>query len=228
MKLIPEILLVSLFLFLYLVFVYAKDNFILLRKNITLEYLFNISFVGFLIGIISARIVYVLEHLSVKYLNPLVLFLFPYFPGLSVAGGVIGFSVYLFWATKQKKFPFWNIFDIFSLSLFFSFCIGELLVFLTNLILQRTFTLAELVGSGIILLFFVIFSIVYTKSTLKDGSLGFLILSFLVLIQNIVRLIIRGKFALSISHMNFEDLLLGILFLIYFTLFIQRQVSKKK
>ena len=78
----------------------------------TLEVLFNVAFYTMGVGLLSARIVYIVLHFSFGFLNPLVFFLFPYFPGLSLTGGVVGGAVFVL-LYKRKRFPTGRIFDFF-------------------------------------------------------------------------------------------------------------------
>ncbi len=137
MEFFLEILIVCLLLFLYWIFVLAKDDFILLRKNVTLEHLFNLTFLTLIIGILYARVFYVLGHLNPKYLDPLVLILFPYFPGLSLAGSLIGGISFIAFRSIKRKIPFGRIFDIFSLSFFFVWPIGFLLTQAINFFMLK-------------------------------------------------------------------------------------------
>src|SRR5438270_6523068 len=116
MQFIVLIILFCFFIALFCIYLLSRDDFILLRKNITLEQVFNYAFVSLAVGILSARIVYVLLHPSLRYLNPLVFLIFPYFPGLSTIGGVIGVMIFLLAVSRKKKIPKGRLYDIFSLS----------------------------------------------------------------------------------------------------------------
>lgn len=206
MQFIPEILLICLLIFLYSIFSYAKDNFILLRKNVTLEQIFNMTFLCFFFGVFVSRIFYVLENPNTKYFNPLVLLMFPYFPGLSFAGGIAGGFILLFYLSKKKKQPFWNIFDICSLSFIITEAIGILLVFVVNAITLRSISLVLLIGGIISIVLFIIMTIVFSKNILKDGSTGFFALVIIISHQLIMRVFLKGRIALTP-----EDILLGAL-----------------
>src|SRR5579885_266856 len=152
MILLPEILLICCLIFLYCLFVFAKDDFLLLRKNITLEQLFNVAIIGFLISLFTARVGYVLEHLHPRYLDPLVFIIFPYFPGLSPAGGILGGSLFLWISAKKKKIPLGRFADIVGISFLFAWAIGMLLFSLVEILVERKFFL-YLPASIIVFLF---------------------------------------------------------------------------
>lgn len=230
MQFIPEIVVICLIFFLYSVFVFTKDNFVLLRKNVTLEQLFNIAFSNFFFSIFCARIVYILEHLSINYLNPLVFLLFPYFPGLSFAGGIAGCIFFLWYSTKKKKLPFLNIFDIFSLSLFLSIPIGMLLITLGNFIILRRVSYVFIWSSLAEFILLASMSLLFTKNKFKDGSLGFLIFSFITFTQFILRMFLRSK--ANYFRLDSEDILLAVITIILLIFCIRQEslqsVTKKR
>lgn len=120
------ILLVCLFIFLYCVYVLANDDFIFLRRDVTMEKLFNIIFLGSLFGLFTARLFYGLFFAKDIFSNLLVFLVFPYFPGLSLLGGVVGIGVYfIFLATRKKdELSLGRIFDFFSIAFLISLPVG--------------------------------------------------------------------------------------------------------
>lgn len=108
--------LITFLVFLFTFYVLAKDDFVYLRKNITLEQLFDTVFLGLPIVLLLARILYVAFHPSWAYLNPFVFFIVPYFPGLFVGGGILGAVIFLFTFTKNKKIPSMRLADELSLA----------------------------------------------------------------------------------------------------------------
>lgn len=99
------ILLVCLLVYLFTVHLLAKEDLVFVRKNITLETLFNLAFYTCGMGLLASRIVFVALHFKPGYFHPLVFLLFPYFPGLSLVGGIIGAMLFLMLYGKRKKNP---------------------------------------------------------------------------------------------------------------------------
>ena len=110
------VLIPAFLIFLYCLYILGRDDITFIRKNVSLEQLFNIAFITFLVGMLAARILYVALNPSRDYLNPLVFFIFPYFPGLSWLGGVLGGSLFLLYHAKRRKLPVGRIFDYFAIS----------------------------------------------------------------------------------------------------------------
>ena len=183
MEFFVEILIVCLTLFLYWVFILGKDDFILLRKNVTLEHLFNLTFLTLIIGLIFARIFYVFENLSPRFLQPLVLFLFPYFPGLSLSGAIIGSISFIAFRTQRRRVPFGRIFDIFSVAFSFVYPIGYVLVSLVSLILTKKFYYQFPIGFIAFALLFIFSFWLFAKNRYQDGSIGFISLCLFSLIN---------------------------------------------
>ena len=89
------VLSICLFVSLFLIYTLSKEDFILLRKDISMDKLFNFIFLIFIVGLFSSRVIYAIIYSPRMFLNPLLFLLFPYFPGLSLLGGVVGIGAYI-------------------------------------------------------------------------------------------------------------------------------------
>lgn len=221
MQFILEISLVSLFVFLYCIFVFAKDDFILLRKNITLEQLFNISFVIYILGFLFARLVYVLEHISPKYLDPFVLFLFPYFPGLSISGGILIGIAYLLIILNKKRLPFFRVFDIFSISFIYAFSAGLPIFAVIEFFLTKKIPFIPAIEAILYFVLAVILTLLFVKNKIKDGSTGYLGISFFSLFFIAFGIqITKGKISFNFTP---EDVVLVFIWFFFFAMFFYQQ-----
>ena len=126
------ILLLCFVIFLFCLHFLARDDFIFLRKNITMEKIFNLAFLLAFVGLFSSRLAFVLLDFHTIYFNPLVFFIFPYFPGLSLAGGMLGSVGFLLYFASLQKLPFQKLFDFFSLSFLSAVSTGSLGLFLLS------------------------------------------------------------------------------------------------
>ncbi|HVZ58209.1 MAG TPA: hypothetical protein VG935_00440 [Patescibacteria group bacterium] len=190
MQLLILVLIFCLVVFLFSLHVLAKEDLIFVRKNVTLEALFNLAFYTAGVGLLSSRIVYLILHPSRGFFNPLVFFLFPYFPGLSLVGGIAGATAFVF-AYRRKKLPNGRIFDFFAMALLASLPFGffgyELLNNFADLFVGILLPIIYIV----MLLFFVkVLLPLNIRGEIQDGSLGFfflLIFSFTNLLAKFVR-----------------------------------------
>lgn len=119
--------LISLLVFLFTVYELSHDDFLYLRKGIVTEDIFNLVFLGLPISLFTARLLYVALHPSLRYLNPFIFFIVPYFPGLSMIGGILGAWGFAWWYAKKKKLPTGHVIDTLFLSFLSAFAVGLLL-----------------------------------------------------------------------------------------------------
>lgn len=171
------VLLVCFFLFLYVLYFLSKDDFVILRRDIPLDRIFNIAFLASVLSLISSRLFYVISDPKPIFLNPLGFLLFPYFPGLSQIGAVIGGLIFVILYSNWKKMPSGKFLDLFAFSYLSVMPIGYLGLILLNL---RSPHMQHIVSFFIYILVLVIFGkllLPYSyKGVIKDGSLGLLFL----------------------------------------------------
>lgn len=201
------VLLICFFIFLFFLYFLAHDDFVLLRKDVSTEKVFNIAFIVAIAAIIGARILYIVLNPSAKFLNPLGFFLFPYYQGLSLTGGLIGGIIAFFALTQKEKMPTLRLFDFFSIAFLIPVSVG----YLGNFLLSKG-KIFSVHNISLVVIYFALF-IVFIKFLLprllsgnfKDGTIGFLFLisfSFVSLIENFVDRV-GGKF-----YLNIEDFIL--------------------
>lgn len=217
--LLPEILLFCLGIFLYVIFAFAHDDFILLRKNISLEHLFNITFIDILVSLFTARVLFIAEHFNPVYFQPLVFFLFPYFPGLSLLGGVIGGYLYLTYSTYRRKMPLPRVSDVFCLAFFISSSLGMVGVYLVDILFTKKLSWMTLINGGIFMIIGIILAIIFSHGKIKDGSTALLGGATFSLTE------LGIKFAGNFKKISFgvEDILFLIFFFMCVILYFQQE-----
>lgn len=152
----------------FILYILIKHDFIIARKSLLLQEIFDTTFLAYIAFILTSRVLYVLSMQRFDLINPLKFFHFFRFPGALFLGGVFGFGVVIYLVFKKKKILA-RLFDIYSLSmlplfiftLVFSFNKGYFLYF--NILI---FLLS--------LLFMGIGLHTYKNYTLRDGSTTFL------------------------------------------------------
>lgn len=178
------LLLVSFFLFLFTLYILTHDDFVMLRKNVTVEQIFNIAILTGFVSLLFARIFFVAFHFNHGFLNPLVFFLFWYFPGLSLAGGIIGGAGFLLYYTTSRKLPAVRLFDFFAFSLVAVLPFVSFITFLFAHSKARMTYLIIFILYAIVFLFFCFFFLPkYRKATIKEGSLGLFALFFVCIVS---------------------------------------------
>lgn len=220
-----EVLIYIAFLFTLLVsffilYLLSKNDFVLVRQNVSLTEIFNITISGAILSGIMSRVFYVFDTNSWSLFNPLIFFHIIKVPGLSIFGFYItmAFWVYLR-LKKQKALP--RISDIISLS--FS------LVFLFSLLIPYARVPLYFVQIGLFVAGLILVSILFRVNKaykLKDGSITFLVF-FLVSLQNFILAILFGK-NLSLSPTFYLSFIIMILSLGFFNHNQRIIFSKKK
>lgn len=205
------VLAVCLVLFLYRIYHLATDDYILIKKNITVEDIFNAVFVCAIFSLLFSRIFYVLMNPHPVFLNPLGFLLFPYFPGLSVTGAILGGALALFLFCKRKKIPRARVFDFFSISFIFVLPFG----FVGYFLLSQDFATGNIVKFiSYSLILFASNIYLYPKASsleIKDGTTSALFLVFFSLISLLASAIDNPGTFYFISHKE-NFILLAILF----------------
>jgi len=191
----------GLFVSLFCLYHISREDFVFIKRNVTLEDLFNITFIIFFVGLLFSRVFYVVFHFAPGFFNPLVFFLIPYYPGLSFMGGVIGGVLALLYITKKRKLPIKRILDFVGLSFLAGLPVG----FVGSLFLASK--VHFFVHLFLPVLFFVIFLVTYlfvyprviTKE-LKPGMLGtsvLIVTSFVVFFISMISHIDHNVFFLQ-------------------------------
>lgn len=214
------VLVVCLVLFLFRIYHLANDDYILIKKNITLEDIFNVAFISSGSALLFARIFYVFLNPKPVFLNPLGFLLFPYFPGLSSTGAVIGGILAILAYARVKKIPLARVFDFFSISFIFVLPVGMIGYF----ILSQDITTGNIVKLVLYTLMLAASNIyLYPKASsleIKEGTISALFLVFFSLISLLANAIDHPGTNYFISHK--ENFIL-LLILITSTGFILKQ-----
>jgi len=177
------VLIITFVLFLYKLYHLANDDQALIKKNISLKEVFNSTLIVFVIGLFSARLFYIIFYPDSIFYSILGFLIFPYFPGLSLTGGILGGILALALYSRFKKFPSLRIFDFYAMALTYVLPFGWLMY----MIFSTNFSTGALVRLVLYILLFVGFNfLLYPKSSrfeLKDGSKGLIFLVFFSLIS---------------------------------------------
>lgn len=224
------VLIPAFILFLYYIYKLVKDDYVFIRKNISLEQIFDITLIVTGVSLIFARLFYF--FFNTQYLQNIFLeFFSTSFPGLSFFGGLIGGAGTLFVIGKYKKMPLGRLFDFFTLS----FVVALPLGFAGAASLARDFTLLSYLGNTVVYLIFAVFCVKYvhpklTSRELKEGILQvvFFVFISLVLLINTILLREEGK----ITLISIESVVIFLFFLLSMVLFLKQArdgfINKKR
>ncbi|MBP9719006.1 MAG: prolipoprotein diacylglyceryl transferase [Candidatus Levybacteria bacterium] len=214
------LLLVCFIIFLFTLFVLCRDDFVLFKKNVDMEKVFNVAFLVGLVGLFFSRVVYVILFFKPLFLHPLVFFLFPYFPGLSLPGGLLGGSLALLFFLKGKKYPEGRLFDFFILSATIAIIIGEIVMSIVLYVGTKQLAIAYIVDAVVLFLIFLFTFRVFKKHTLKEGGVGLFLMMLMSLLY--IGTAFLQKFS-DVSLLYKEIGTWSVLFLLSFILFLRQE-----
>jgi prolipoprotein diacylglyceryltransferase len=183
------ILIPSLLVFLYSLYRLVKDDYVFIRKGISLEQSYDIAFVTLWVSLIFSRLFYLLFHLQSGKNIFLQFFSFTQ-GGFSLIGAILGGILALLFIGRYKRVPLGRLSDFMSLSFMFALPLG----FLANAIFvtkgELLFTFLSAVLYFLLMMFFVQFLKPKLMSrTMKEGTLSILFLLFFSVISLVVSLL---------------------------------------
>jgi len=218
------VLLFCFIIFLYVIYLLSHDDFVILRFNAPMEKIFNAAFLSGVSGLFLARLIYVVSNPSPVFHSFLGLLLFPYFPGLSVIGGLIGGFGFAYLYFKSRNLPLGRLMDFFSIGFLVAYPAGLIgTLILSSQKLSWPFYVSILLS---IVLLGIFIKYILPKSLggkLKDGSLSlifFSAFSFVYIFTNIF----LSNFKQIINIEN----ILSILILISSVIFLLKRVELLK
>lgn len=181
----------SFILSLFILYILIRHDFVLARKSLLLQEIFDTTFFAYIAFFIVGRLAYIVSSLKFSLLNIVTFFHIFKFPGILFLGGVLGFSLVIFFAFSKKKI-LKRLFDIYALSMYplfifalcYSYLAGFFLYFTILIFLLSCFFL----GVGI-------YS--YKNYVLKDGSVALLFICLISIFTIISEFSNTGRFIFS-------------------------------
>ncbi len=170
--------------FLYDVYRLGKGDFVLDRKDVPLERLFNFTFITTLMAIFFGRLSYVVFYGNTSYLNPLKFLVIPYYPGLILPGGIVGAFAYLWFIHKGKKVPSGRLIDFYATALLM---IMPLVMLSELFLLPNQEYWLQVILAAVYLLVFLLFNYILLpkvgRGEIKDGTIGQIFLAILCVVS---------------------------------------------
>lgn len=219
------IFLIPLLFFFFTLYKLVKDDYLLIRKNVPPEQVFDIAIVTCVISLIIARFLSLIEQ-NIPISNLLPSFFSPNIQGLSLVGLCVGGLIGLYIVGRYKKVPIGRLFDFFSLSFLVSLPFSYLLsgFFLRGFPLVLTF----FNGLFYLIVMTAFLKLLYPRTmnrALKDGIVSLLFLLIFSLTSFCTAVIPNGKIQITLT---IENVLLGFLFIfsVVFLILLEQNVLK--
>lgn len=212
-------------IFIYSLYILGKDDYVLIRKNLSLEQLFDFAFIGIVTGIILGEILSAVFHPATRGEGFMSRLFSPTGASFSLTSVVLGCILVVYLIGKYRKLPIGRLFDFFSLALLSALPAGYLL---SVLFIKRS-DILYYIFPGIFYLLSQVFFWRFllpriTSGNLRDGSLCSLF--FLTFSTVSLFVSIFYKFAHSFIQIEAEDFILMGMFLggLLFLLRINRKI----
>lgn len=220
MNLLFLILLFCFFVFLYIVYFLSHDDFVILRYDVSMEKIFNAIFLVSISALFFSRLLFIILNPKSIFMSPLGFLLFPYFPGLSLAGGLLGGFLTSLFILKSWSLPFGRIMDFESIGFLASFPLGFLgTFFLSHQSASLLFYFSAILYSLLLFVFVKFILPLSLGGKLKDGSLSFLfmsVFSFSYFLSNI-----SNNFIKVVA--NWENIISLVTFIVFASIFIRKE-----
>lgn len=218
------LLLFCFFIFLYVIYLLSHDDFVILRRDVSMEKIFNAAFLFLISGLFLSRLIYVIFNPNPVFHSFLGFILFPYFPGLSLIGGVIGGFGFAYFYFKSRILPMGRLMDFFAMALLSSYpagLIGTLL--LSHSQVSWPFyvsILLSLITLGVFIKYILPLSL---GGKLKDGSLSLIFFSSFSLIYILTNIFLSNFRQI----LNIENLLSLIILIASFSFLVKAEELTK-
>lgn len=217
----------ALLIFLFMLYRLVKDDYVFIRKGISLEQAYDISFITLWVSLFFSRFFYFVFHFNPSQ-NIFIQF-FSFKNGqFSLLGAILGGIIALYIFSKQKRFPLGRISDFFSLSFLYALPVGLLIHALFVSKNELLYLFLNVIIYFVVLLFFAQF--LYPKilnRTIKEGLLTNLFLLIFSLITLVTSLLMSLKhIQIFLSLQNGVTILL--LFLSIFLLLKENVSSSRR
>jgi len=219
------IILICFFIFLYLLYYFSRDDFVIVRKDISMERIFNLAFLTAIVSLFFSRLSFVLESLDPRLLNPLEFLAVPYFPGLSLIGGMLGAAIFIFLYGSFRKLPVGKMLDLFTLSFMGVLPLGLIGNFIVHLGKVSLFSNLIFIFSIFVLLLFA--KIIYPfsgRGEIKDGTLGLIFGAIFSFLYFMIRLFLNLK---DFSFLSLENILILVVLFSSLILLVNQEIMDK-
>ncbi len=192
----------SFLIFLYVLYKLSRDDYVLIRKNISQEMIFDAGFLTVLIGFLAPRILYFILVVpdSIKTIN------------FMLSSYLIAASTFLYFMSRYKKFPTYRIYDFFTLSFLIALPFG---LFVSAFFLENVLQFLVFASSFIYLVLSFLFMLfLYPRLMRNDLKEGSITIFFFILFSLITYAFLIMEKGMSLSNLVRETHIPSILILL--------------
>ncbi|OGH02586.1 MAG: hypothetical protein A2798_03025 [Candidatus Levybacteria bacterium RIFCSPHIGHO2_01_FULL_37_17] len=218
-------LIICFVIFLYNLYLVSKDDSLLIRRDVLIYKMFNLSIISAFASLFFSRLFHVVSYPNSAFNNVLGFIAFTHIPGLSLIGAIAGGLLFVAIYSKYRKYPIGRVIDLFTVAFLGVLPIAYILFFILKLGKTDTFFNIFLFLSFVISLVFI--KGVYKlseKGELKDGSFSLIFLTVFSLLYFLVKLFSNLS---NFSFLRIENLLSFVVIFLSIVLLINQEVMNK-
>mgnify|MGYP001568270036 FL=1 len=175
----------------FLLYILCRQDFVLLRQNISLSQILDIAAIAIIFAFITGRLLFLINNSELFLLHTIRFFHFVKFPGISPLGFSLG-GIFALWFLLRNKKGILRVIDIFSISF--------LPLYLFSLILRSYPPQIAIFLPAITIIFLLTLFIFFLKShyvyILRDGSISLMLLLIVSLDTLLYEYLNMGRFFL--------------------------------
>ncbi len=157
----------------FILYILSKQDFVLLRQNISLSEIFDLAILTLISGLAFGRFFYIITDSRLDLFSPVKFFHIIKFPGFSILGLFLGGAFALFFALHSNK-GLARIYDIFSIS----FMPIYIFALVTRDYTEKLFFI-PIILFLLMILIFTFFINSHYRYIMRDGSLSLMLLLIL-------------------------------------------------
>jgi hypothetical protein len=190
-----------------------------------MDKIFNLAILTGIFSLFSARVFFTIFNPKPQLLSILGFLAFPYFPGLSLIGGIIGGSLFLYFYSGFRKMPVGKMLDLFIMSLIGVLPFGFLGTFF--ILLGVTSILFNWMFIFSFLILFLFLKIIYPlsiKGEIRDGSLCLIFMLIFSFLYFLTKLFLNIKY---FSFLDTENITILLTFFVSLILLINQEIVEK-
>lgn len=178
----------------FLLYILCRQDFVLLRQNISLAQILDSAIISIVFAFITARLLFLINNLEMSLLHVIRFFHFIKFPGVSPLGFFLG-TAFSLWVIFRKRKGIFRVFDIFAISF--------LPLYLFSLVIKKYPGVYALILpiflAAVVLGLFIFFIKSHYKYIMRDGSISIIILLLISLDSLFYDYINPDKFAVLLD-----------------------------
>ena len=207
----------------FILYILSRQDFVLLRQNISLAQIFDSAILGLISALVTGRVFHIINNFNFELLHIIKFFHLLKFPGISTLGFFLGGGIALALLFRKKK-GLSRIYDIFTIAFFPAYSFSVITKHY-----PPAFFLLPFILLFLSIIIFVFFIRSHNRYILRDGSIGIIFILILCFENFFLQSITSGRVNLFLDYSFYQLLSVPIALISLILLFLnQKRIYKSK